>query len=167
MIGQINSYISLMDENTTNEFVTRIYNMINSLPDSQDKTNLFNSYFTKKKQIEQIINFRKNKNAVEKVEMKNLTRSDIIEIYKRKKKIEEELSEQEIEKKVQEYINGKTYIKEKSSSTEIIISGYNLIRIGSRNNKLMRFRLFSKEQEEQPKKLHYNIPSLPIIENKA
>lgn len=168
-MGQIMSYISLMDINSTPEYIDRISSMINDLPDSESKSNVLASYLTKRNQIEQTKNYLKNKKTIEKVEVDKLTRAEQQDIETKRIKSQEKAFDDDINRRVQQYLDSKKQLVKKTSQLDVIITPSNLLKVGSHKNILIKTYMQRYEKPEVKENVfskNKGMPVLPIYDEK-
>lgn|SRR5574344_424711 len=164
MLGQIRSYISYIDENSSDDYINRINNMISSLPDTNEKTNIINELNNKLNEIKMI---KKYKKPVEEIK-------PIVEVAKEQTIIPQENFEDEIAKKIKEYQqyqeNKKDSIVVTNLLPNILISATNLIRLGMGKHSLYKTSIpYTNMEKEKSKVIGINngIPSLEIINDET
>lgn len=161
MVGQIMSYISLLDLNSTDELINRINNMINDLPNTQDKSNLLFSYTTKLNEISQLRKYQEKKNEIEKI---NLDEQEIAQQAAiQKELIEQESNENEINQKIQDYLMKKVKKTDNNKAEQILVAPAILIKLGKLKVKLISANAYigNKLKKEL---FDRGMPIIPILE---
>lgn len=158
MPGQIRIYMSYIDENSSDEYIERIKNLIGDVQDEEEKKSLSEELANQIYKINTIRNFKESKKSEDEF-------TDVLKVSEQLPDLDDEVeSVQDEEESIEpEVIQEKAPTQSEDDIELPIIEAapYALLSIGS--SKYKTDKSFVPMEEEQKRKIIARVPTAPIL----